>query len=112
MGRPSQAPRTVLSTDISKLDIIPSTSCLTETAELLETRIRREERLANALELLSEEYDYIVIDCPPILGNLTYNVIVAANLTSKSVSIFARSSRGAKEYDALCTDILRLRIKS
>lgn len=112
MGPPSQATRTVLSTDISKLDIIPSTSCLTETAELLETRIRREERLANALELLSEEYDYIVIDCPPILGNLTYNVIVAANLTSKSVSIFARSSRGAKEYDALCTDILRLRIKS
>jgi len=47
---------------------------------LLSTRIRREERLARALEPIVDGYRDIIIDCPPVLGILAYNAFVAANL--------------------------------
>ncbi|MFC1823770.1 ParA family protein [Thermodesulfobacteriota bacterium] len=80
MGKPSQAGRAVVPSDYPNLDIIPSTPKLTETSELLAGRIRREERLWRALESLRENYKQIIIDCPPSLGVLTHNGILAADL--------------------------------
>ncbi len=39
---------------------------------------RREKRLANALASVAEQYDYILIDCPPALNLLTVNALCAA----------------------------------
>ncbi len=80
MERPSQAARSVSKTEIPNLDMVPATARLNQTAELLSTRIRREERLKRALEPLLETYDEIILDCPPSLNILTHNAIIAADL--------------------------------
>jgi chromosome partitioning protein len=41
--------------------------------------LRREDRLADALKELRQVYDFIIIDCPPSLGLLTLNGLMAAN---------------------------------
>jgi len=80
MDKPSLAARAIMHTETPNLDIVPATDRLTETAELLSTRIRREERLTRALEPIVDGYRDIIIDCPPVLGILAYNAFVAANL--------------------------------
>lgn len=46
--------------------------------ELVEEE-RREQRLRTALSVIQDEYDYILIDCPPALSLLTLNGLVAAH---------------------------------
>lgn len=69
----------VKSTGLDTLDIIPSNIALSKTALALVTKHRREELLYNALEQVSDDYDYIFIDCPPELGMLSINGLCAAD---------------------------------
>ncbi len=60
-------------------DLLPSNGDLTAAEVQLMNKIGRERQLTLALETVSDEYDYILIDCPPSLNMLTVNALVASN---------------------------------
>lgn len=62
-----------------KLSILPSTPALAGAEVELVNELARESRLKKALDTVVERYDYILVDCPPSLGLLTLNGLVAAN---------------------------------
>lgn len=70
---------TVKPTRLSNLEIISSSQDLAAaTIELVNVK-DREYKLLKALERVKNNYDYIIIDCPPSLGLLTINGLVATD---------------------------------
>ena len=69
----------VLKTKIPGLDIIPATVDLAGAEIDLVKHNDREKVLKEALDTISNNYDYICIDCPPSLGLLTINALTACN---------------------------------
>ncbi|MBQ7780356.1 MAG: ParA family protein [Clostridia bacterium] len=78
IGR-STAESCVVATEFPNLSVIPSNISLAGAEFELVATEKREYRLKNALTLIKDEYDYIIIDCPPSLGILTVNSLVAAD---------------------------------
>jgi chromosome partitioning protein len=60
-------------------DLLPGNSDLTAAEIELMDETGREQRLKRALDPLREQYDYILIDCPPALSLLTLNALTAAD---------------------------------
>ena len=69
-----------ISLKLPPMDIIPSTIELAG-ADLEMSRIEegREKQLKNKLEVVKDDYDFIIIDCPPSLGLLNTNALTAAD---------------------------------
>ncbi len=69
----------IVNTDVKGLDIVPTKIDLAGAdIELVNTK-DRDKRLKLALKPVVKEYDYILIDCPPSLGLLTLNSLVASD---------------------------------
>ncbi|WP_042169837.1 ParA family protein [Paenibacillus gorillae] len=66
-------------TEIPGLKIIPATIQLAGAEIELVQRISREVRLKQMLHMIKDQFDYILIDCPPSLGLLTINSLTAAD---------------------------------
>ena len=69
----------VLETQIKNLKICPSNINLAGAEVELVSMISREYRLKERLEENKENYDYIIIDCPPSLGLITLNAFTASD---------------------------------
>ncbi|KET43419.1 ParA family protein [Listeria monocytogenes] len=66
-------------TDLDNLNVIPATIQLAGAEVELVPAISREIRLKKAIDSIRDDYDYVIIDCPPSLGLLTLNALTAAN---------------------------------
>jgi len=61
-------------------DLVPSNIFLAQAELKLASELRREYRLSDMLVTVASSYDIILIDCPPSLGLLSVNCLVAADL--------------------------------
>ncbi|MCI7397990.1 MAG: AAA family ATPase [Spirochaetia bacterium] len=79
MAGQSSADETIKHTSLPDLDVISASIELSGAAIELVDLENREFYLKNALAPVKDRYDYILIDCPPSLGLLTLNGLVAAD---------------------------------
>lgn len=78
MGRGS-AREAILPSAIDRLFVLPANIQLAAAEVELLSELAREVRLRDSLTQVKEQFDYILIDCPPSLGQLTVNALAAAD---------------------------------
>jgi len=90
---------------VDGLDILPATIDLAGSEVHLLTRTGREHVLALALSTVTEEYDVVLVDCPPSLGVLTINGLTAAGEVLIPLQCEALSHRGVGQLLETIDDV-------
>lgn len=92
-------------TDTDGIDVAPSDIDLSATENQLFSSIGREHALREVLHGSEKQYDYLIIDCPPTLGLLTINALVAADGVIVPVQTQYYSLKGFTALNTLITQI-------
>ncbi len=90
-------------TEMENLDIIPATINLAGAEIELVSALSRENRLKGVLGPISDDYDFVLIDCPPSLGLLTINALTA----TREVIIPVQAEYYALEGLSQLTNVVR-----
>ncbi len=88
-------------------DLLPATIDLATTESRLLTRTGREQALRVALEEVSGDYDWILLDCPPSLGVLTVAALTAADAVLVPLQCETLSHRGVGQLLDTVHDVRR-----
>ena len=78
LGR-SNADETIIQPENVEFSILPATPELTEAEVMLISSEDKEYTLKNILSMIIQDYDYVIIDCPPSLNILTVNALSASS---------------------------------
>lgn len=95
---------TIHHTETKNLDAVPATIQLAGAEMELTSMMARETRLKQGIDEVSHEYDFILIDCPPSLGQLSINAVTA----SDSILIPVQSEYYAMEGLSQLLNTIRL----
>ncbi len=87
------------------VDLAPSSIDLAGAEVHLLTRTGREFVLQRAIRPLVDDYDYVLIDCPPSLGILTINALTAASEVIIPVQAETLSHRGVRQLIETVDDV-------
>jgi len=90
---------------VDGLDLLPATIDLAGSEVHLLTRTGREHVLARALQPVRDQYDVVLIDCPPSLGVLTINGLTAADEVLVPLQCEALSHRGVGQLLETVEDV-------
>lgn len=94
--------------NVSKnLDIVPASLELARAEIDMSTKIAREGILKSALENHVENYDFIIIDCPPSLGIVTTNALVASDKLYIPLTAEALPMKGLAMLDDVVNEVRR-----
>lgn len=89
------------------LFLVPSSLELARAEVDLSSRIARERILLSLLEPISGDFDYILLDCPPSLGIITTNALVAATDVYIPLTAEALPLKGLKMLEEIVEEIQR-----
>ncbi|MFL5562333.1 MAG: ParA family protein [Gemmatimonadaceae bacterium] len=79
IGESTMRDATIRSVQFKHLDVVPATPDLAGAEVELVTHPRRDRAMKEAVDQIRDDYDFILIDCPPSLGLITLNMLAAAD---------------------------------
>jgi cellulose biosynthesis protein BcsQ len=97
VGKQSAVSKIITNTKVDNLDLAPSNILLAKAQTELNAVERKEYILADQLKTVSDKYDFCVIDCPPSLGLLTFNALVASTDVIVPVQVHYYALEGLKQ---------------
>lgn len=87
------------------VDIVPSDLDLSNFERETARMTGREYLLADLLETIKDKYDFILLDCPPALGLITFNALVASDYMVMVTNAEGLSYRGMKMIASLYSEV-------